>query len=367
LKSILSWLKSHYDKIIALVVLIGLLLSLVYLATAVERIKDTVAEDDREMKRQAIAHPRALDVETNVYMEKMRSIAEPFQVAAWTNDLMAPEARIPCMDARCRKPIPMNATDCPFCGTENPLGTGEDLGADIDGDGMTNGWEIANGLDPNDPTDAAKDNDNDGFTNLEEYQAGTDPKDPASYPPFEHKLKVVRIRTDPFRLLFVGLVVSPDGEKVFQVNLQGGGKTYFVKMNEDVGKEGFKVVKYEPLTEDVKVGGMMQKKDVSVLTLQRGDRLIPLRLREAQLYSESSADLLFKLDNSTYPVKVGSEVDLKGKKYRVITIDSKQETVVLERLSDNEQFTVRKVPESRKEGASRPNVRTGPGEGDKPR
>lgn len=47
--------------------------------------------------------------------------------------------------------------------------------SDFDGDGMANGWEIENGLDPDDDDDAAEDPDGDGRTNLQEHDAGTDP------------------------------------------------------------------------------------------------------------------------------------------------------------------------------------------------
>lgn len=43
---------------------------------------------------------------------------------------------------------------------------------DSDGDGMPDAWEIANGLDPFDPTDANKDCTGDGYTNIEKYING---------------------------------------------------------------------------------------------------------------------------------------------------------------------------------------------------
>jgi hypothetical protein len=56
-----------------------------------------------------------------------------------------------------------------------------DMDFDTDGDGLPDLWESQHGLDPRNPTDAAKDSDGDGVSNLAEYQAGTDPQDPRSY------------------------------------------------------------------------------------------------------------------------------------------------------------------------------------------
>ena len=49
---------------------------------------------------------------------------------------------------------------------------------DSDKDGMPDGWELDNGLNPNDPSDALLDKDKDGSTNIEEFQNGTDPNNP---------------------------------------------------------------------------------------------------------------------------------------------------------------------------------------------
>ncbi len=46
---------------------------------------------------------------------------------------------------------------------------------DSDEDGMADSWETDNGLDPDDPSDAAADADMDGRTNLDEFLGGTDP------------------------------------------------------------------------------------------------------------------------------------------------------------------------------------------------
>lgn len=51
--------------------------------------------------------------------------------------------------------------------------------ADADGDGMSDAWESAHGLNPR-AADGALDSDGDGMSNVQEYWADTDPQDPAS-------------------------------------------------------------------------------------------------------------------------------------------------------------------------------------------
>jgi YD repeat-containing protein len=86
--------------------------------------------------------------------------------------------------------------------------------ADSDADGIPDSWELSNGLNPYDPTDASADPDGDGLTNLQEYRAETNPHDPAS------GLRVTAIGTTGTTLRINFMTVS--------------GKNYIVEQADDL-------------------------------------------------------------------------------------------------------------------------------------
>jgi hypothetical protein len=59
---------------------------------------------------------------------------------------------------------------------------------DSDGDGLPDAWEKKHGLNPKDPTDAARDLDGDGYTNIEEFINGTDPTRFVDYTSLENNI-----------------------------------------------------------------------------------------------------------------------------------------------------------------------------------
>lgn len=80
---------------------------------------------------------------------------------------------------------------------------------DTDGDGLPDGWEQANGLDPSSPSDAALDSDTDGITNAQEYVAGTHPRgvftrylaEGASNKFFETSIALLNTASEPAHVL----------------------------------------------------------------------------------------------------------------------------------------------------------------------
>lgn len=331
-----GFLKNHYEKIVGLLVTAGLIAVWILLAMRIATLKSDSQRFISELDQIKPKHLKAAVEDGSVYERAKEQISKPFQIPAHTNLLLVPETRVWCVD--CRRPIPYLDAQCPFCNAQQPPINKQDL----DGDGMPDVWEEKYGLNPRDPSDAARDEDGDGFSNLEECQADpqTNPKDKADVPSIAFKLFVDKIDAEPFLLLFKSLLRMPDNSYKFGINTRDRSRTHIVKLGEVV--EGFKVEKFELKFEEAMTTAGKQRVNRSILTLSRGEKMIPLVYNQEQAFSEYKAHLIFKVDNSAYTVKKDDVFTVADRKYKVLEVDIRNSVVVIEHELDGKRLSIGK-------------------------
>ena len=274
IKSDLPLLK-QYDKILAVTVLIGLLVSLFYLTSAGAARKKNEADFiqglDNLKPRSALAQP----MDMGGYEEVARNLRRPLQLAALDSQragLLTPERRVICVNAECQKPVPFEAEKCPFCGATQPPVNPVIEGLDTDKDGIPDKIEIEWGLNPLDPSDAAGDLDGDGFTNLEEYLAGTDPRDPKKHPALVTLLRVRDLQGKRLPLVFSGVNQMPDGVQLVFNYVGPIPRTFWVRENQPIGETDYVAGKVNLKVEEREnpnMPGNLLKVDVSTVVVKR--------------------------------------------------------------------------------------------------
>ena len=194
-------------------------------------------------------------------------------------------------------------------------------------------WLEKHGLNPLEAGIADADPDHDGFSNREEFEFQTDPRDPHSHPPALAKVYVVSIQPISFTLVFKS--VNKVGDKTwFQINLRSNDRTWWKALGEEV--EGFKLVEFDE-----------KSPDGPVLTLQRGEKKIPLIKGKVVPRDEYDVVLHSRMDGVDLPpVRVDTDFELKGTKYRVKKVDMDGMRVLIHDPSrDMDVWIGRQVPE----------------------
>jgi hypothetical protein len=303
-----GFFKNQYDHLALLVGLLALIASAVLLLIKTgDAGRKVTAAELRAVNPRPV---EALDAAPLDELEK--AVAEPFQLSEAQQRLLV-SADIRISSVPDGLPIPFDAEVCPYTGTAQPVMVRQEE-RDSDGDGLPDGWETTYGLNPLNPSDAAGDLDGDGFSNLEEFEAGSNPVDAASFPPPSAKLRLARSQVNPFKLLFRGTSLLPNGDTKYQINLRSLERTYFAAMNEEV--EGFLIEDFLPETPDG-----------PTLVLKQGDKTINLvqgRVRDETAYS---AILVFLVDGQVMRKNIGDDIQLLDKAYKVV--DIQQNRVVI--------------------------------------
>ena len=344
----------QYDKVIAVVVLIVLLISLFYLTRAGTARKQEEANYDRQLSGLKPVSGAVTAMDLSDYEAAARSDRSPLQLdkpQVQQAGFMTPERRVSCVNPECLKAIPYAAEKCPFCGTKQPLAPELNTERDSDNDGIPDRVEIAWGLNPQDPADAKGDLDADGFTNLEEYQAKTDPKDPKSHPALVNLLRVKELRGKRLPLIFSGVNKMPDGKMQLTFNLVGPqARTVWVREGERIGGTntiyvaGKVEIKSEE-RENPKTPGIKKRVDVSTVMVKRltDNKEVTLKINEVGKNTDVEAVIVLPLDNSEYTVLENGTFKVREETYRVISIDNAATSVVIENESSGQQKIVRKL------------------------
>ncbi|MEI7436783.1 MAG: Amuc_1099 family pilus-like system protein, partial [bacterium] len=305
--SLFEWIRNSFDRLIAVLALGVLVAALFVLGTMAQSLRFRQADDSRQMDALKASHPDVTPVEKTPFEKILAALQTPDQVGVWSNRMFAPEPRIRCIN--CERPIPLQAIKCPYCQAGQPNDV-PSIDKDSDHDGMPDEWEKRFHLNALDPDDAKGDPDHDGFSNLEECKAGTDPTSLKSHPAWVGKLVVQAITPKPFNLVFRGVNKIGVEQLLFQINLRNGGRTYWKRLGEDV--EGFKLVSFDE----------QGAKGKPTLTIQRGDKRIPLIRDEPVPHNEYELELLFVVDGHVYKVGVPSKITIRDDVYEVKEVDS---------------------------------------------
>jgi hypothetical protein len=341
----LAMLHRHYDKVVAVVILIGLLVSLLYLSQSARRVQEDGELFDQGLSALRPLHPEAKAVDPAPYEKAQALLNTPFQMQDATNrPFLVAQERVWCVE--CRRPILFAAETCPFCNKPQP-GPGDGNLWDSDKDGIPDLDERKYGLNPLDPSDVHGDLDNDGFTNLEEHQAGTGLQDPKSHPPRAAFLRVKAIAALPFPLVLRGATRSGDGKFRFQINDTVSGQSFFnVAEGQAIGKTGYTLTQATIKKVTRKVAGHPEPRevDVHVVTLQReGGRPVTLE-QDEHTAGDYVVTLVCAKDRAPtdYTARPGEPFTFDGEAYEVMKIDTARQTVVIRRVSDKVEIAVPK-------------------------
>jgi len=346
----------HYDKLFVVVALVALLVSLAYLVTA--GMARDEERGDSSIYAQKLANlkarPKLVEaIDMEPYEKATEQLRKPFGILPVKREqanFLTPESRVSCVNVACGKPIPEKADICPFCGEKQQAIREVNEKYSTLGDGVPDVFKRKYGINIREAGAADSDIDGDGFTLREEYEAGTDPTDPKSRPPYTAKLELRELRGKKLPLRFTAVNKMPDGHQLtFNWTDPRARRTYWVKENQPIGETGFTAGTLTVKEEEREGpgGGSKIRVDVSTVVVKRNSdgKEIELQINEGEKNTDVEAIFVFLVDNSELVLLEKEEFKLRDETYRVVSVNDKDGTVVVEDASDNnKRKTFKKSP-----------------------
>jgi len=342
-----NFFKAHWDWLVAVLGLAAVAVVLL-LPTLVSSDDDAASNVQAQLASAKPAHDGVEPADRQLLQQAFDKVRNPpglSEVDAKKPSFLASERRIFCRAEEggdpkkaCGRPIPAEATECPFCHTKQPALV--KIEVDSDHDGLPNEWELQYGFNPNDGKDAALDADGDGFTNLEEYEAKTDPKDSKSHPDYLDFVSVQGTLKQTF-LPFYFKQANPMPGNTFRLTFQRldvkskYDSTLTAKVGEPIKSQdgkydsGYVAKNYSVKEMEVpayKGSKMMKKAKVGFVDVERAKDGKKLTLREgvAKIPVETQLDIAYDREGGkTFTVFKGAEFEIHGIKYKVQSLETK--------------------------------------------
>jgi len=345
----------HYDKLLVVFALVVLLVSLAYLIMASMTHEQSVTDYTQAIDNLKPATGRVAPIDMGGYKEAAEQQASPFkmgEIVRTNANFLTPECRKACADTACRRPIPLKAKTCPFCGAEQAGIVAVDPKFSTLKDGIADEYKRKHRIDIRDANAAQQDLDGDGFTLLEEYEADTDPTDPKSHPPYAVKLQLKEFRGKKLPLRFTAVNKMPDGNQLtFNWTDPRNRRTLWIKEGQPIVGDGLKTgFTAGTFTEEwvEKDEGVKKRVDVSTVTVKRDadGKEFKLQINEKEINTDVEAILVFLVDNSELTLLEKQEFKLRDETYRVVSMNERDAAVEVENTTTGNKTSVRKKKET---------------------
>lgn len=339
----MDFLKKHGEKLFFVLCLLGLAGSLAAVMLGGDTSGTNGYAIAGEKSKIAAVEPAVLD-------ELLARIqGQAYELSLTTNAFTSAHRRL-CVNQNDPALIPVGATHCPFCGSEQTL---EDPDTDLDG--VTDKVERQYGMNPNDPKDVELDMDKDGFPNGLEITNGFDPTDAQSHPPLIDGLRVNDIEHVVTSVSISGQSKGPTRWAVqIAVRYPGSANPWRKIVNEGDSFGRRSEFKMQSFTEKREfVNG--RNRYTRIAKIQVGSNTYEMSPEKPLEIGNSTVDFELLTDPGyEQSVRVGETFKLDGKTYIVLKID-RNTAVIQSKAAGSEPLTIRQASADEKAPAQKVN------------
>lgn len=349
----MGFLKNHIEKILFVVLLLGLGMTLMVLMN-LRNNRETVDSLKLVIPQQNLTADYA-------GLESLKArLTDDSPLVSISMDAFTPEVRVVCINPEDRSLIPADATHCPYCGMEQ-----KEEERDSDGDGVPDPLELRWGLDPQNPLDVYDSIDGTGFSVRVQHSRGHDPTDSSDYPPHIEFLRLLDVQEETIRFEFRGF--TQIAEDVYMVQLryrypdQNEWQSVRVRTGDDpTGQDRNRFGRDNEFTAErfVQTGEQIEGRFIDQSNVLISGARTPFRLYrdgERSLHSVVKRTAVLHLymgPEWNVTVQPDALFELDNKSYKVVDIQSA--TVVIADVRSDSQLRIRKATAEELENATPP-------------